>query len=137
MTRQTIFEIFLAEGVVIVVRLTPQRKDTINLINGGAFGSRDVSAFFQTVVNELTNDAVILGIPISDNLYQLLLKKKQEQERNSAVLGSDYIDYHYTREYEPLVEGRNYESFSKKTNHRGGFTIDRLESGIINPYGIG
>lgn len=76
-------------------------------------------------------------IPISENLYQLLLKKKQEQERNAAVLGPDYIDYHYTREYEPLVEGRTYESFSKKTNHRGGFAIDRLESGIINPYGIG
>jgi integrase len=76
-------------------------------------------------------------IPISEPLYQLLLKKKQEQERNAVVLGSDYIDYHYTREYEPLVEGRTYESFSKKTNHRGGFTIDRLESGIINPYGIG
>lgn len=76
-------------------------------------------------------------VPISEPLYQLLLKKKQEQERNAAVLGSDYIDYHYTREYEPLIEGRTYESFSKKTNHRGGFTIDRLESGIINPYGIG
>lgn len=76
-------------------------------------------------------------IPISETLYQLLLKKKQEQERNALVLGSDYIEYHYTREYEPLIEGRTYESFSKKTNHRGGFTIDRLESGIINPYGIG
>lgn len=76
-------------------------------------------------------------IPISEKLYQVLLKKKQEQERNALVLGSDYIDYHYTREYEPLIEGRTYESFSKKTNHRGGFTIDRLESGIINPYGIG
>ena len=76
-------------------------------------------------------------IPMSETLYQLLWKKKQEQERNALVLGSDYIDYHYTREYEPLIEGRTYESFSKKTNHRGGFTIDRLESGIINPYGIG
>ena len=76
-------------------------------------------------------------VPISENLYQLLLKKKQEQERNAAVLGSDYIDYYYTREYEPLVEGRTYESFCKKSNHRGGFSIDRLESGIINPYGIG
>lgn len=76
-------------------------------------------------------------IPISETLYQLFLKKKQEQERNALVLGSDYIEYHYTREYEPLIEGRTYESFSKKTNHRGGFTIDRLESGIINPYGIG
>ncbi len=76
-------------------------------------------------------------IPISEPLYQLLIKKKQEQERNALVLGSDYIDYHYTREYEPLIEGRTYESFSKKTNHRGGFTIDRLESGIINPHGIG
>ncbi len=76
-------------------------------------------------------------IPISETLYQLLWKKKQEQERNALVLGSDYIDYHYTREYEPLVDGRTYESFSKKTNHRGGFTIDRLESGIINPCGIG
>ena len=76
-------------------------------------------------------------IPMSETLYQLLWKKKQEQERNALVLGSDYIDYHYTREYEPLIEGRTYESFSKKTNHRGGFTIDRLESGIINPFGIG
>ena len=76
-------------------------------------------------------------IPISETLHQLFLKKKQEQERNALVLGSDYIEYHYTREYEPLIEGRTYESFSKKTNHRGGFTIDRLESGIINPYGIG
>ena len=76
-------------------------------------------------------------IPISENLYQVLLKKKQEQERNAAVLGPDYIEYHYTREYEPLVEGRTYESFSKKTNYRGGFSIERMESGIINPYGIG
>lgn len=76
-------------------------------------------------------------IPITENLCQILLEKKRIQERNSAVLGTDYIEYHYTREYAPLIEGRTYESFSKKTNHRGGFTIDRLESGIINPYGIG
>ena len=76
-------------------------------------------------------------IPISEDLCQILLKKKQVQERNAMVLGTDYIEYHYTREYEPLIEGRTYESFSKKTNYRGGFSIERIESGIINPYGIG
>ena len=54
------------------------------------------------------------AIPITDELYELLMETNALHERNHRILGSDYITYHYTREYDPCFSEQTYASFSRK-----------------------
>ncbi len=76
-------------------------------------------------------------VPIPEELYTLLVKKKEEQELNALLFGSDYINYWYTRQYAPQFENRTYESFSRRNGRNGGYDPKRIEQGIINSCGVG
>lgn len=76
-------------------------------------------------------------IPMTDELYELLMETKALHERNQRILGSDYINYYYTREYDPCFSERTYASFSRKNGKNGGYDPKRVENGIINTVGIG
>lgn len=76
-------------------------------------------------------------IPMPEELYDLLIEAKEEQELNAVLYGSDYINYWYTRQYAPQFENRTYESFSRRNGRNGGYDPKRIEQGIINSHGIG
>lgn len=76
-------------------------------------------------------------VSLSQELYEILLEVKQVQERNARILGSDYKQYWYTREYDPKFSERTFESFNIKKGKGGFYAADTFESGIINTYGIG
>lgn len=76
-------------------------------------------------------------VPIPEELYDLLLEKKEEQELNALLYGSDYRNYWYTRQYAPQFENRTYESFSRRNGRNGGYDPKKIEQGVINPHGIG
>lgn len=76
-------------------------------------------------------------IAMSQELYDVLMEVKQEQEENATLLGSDYINYWYTREYDPKFSERTFESFNHKRGKGGYYAADTFENGIINTCGIG
>ena len=76
-------------------------------------------------------------VAMSQELYDILMEAKQNQERNERILGSDYKHYFYTREYDPKFAERTFESFNIKKGKGGFYAADTFENGIINTCGIG
>ena len=76
-------------------------------------------------------------VALSEELYEILMAAKAKQERNQKYLGSDYVHYWYTREYDPKFEERTFETFNVKRGKGGYYTADTFENGIINTSGIG
>ena len=76
-------------------------------------------------------------VALSQELYDILMEAKQEQEENARLLGNDYTNYWYTREYDPKFSERTFETFNRKRGKGGYYAAETFENGIINTYGIG
>ena len=123
--------IYLSRQVMVLNRdaeMFPYEKDVVSqypMLAGIRYVARDPKYDSKRVV------------PIPEELYTLLLEKKQEQELNALLHGTDYKNYWYTRQYAPQFENRTYESFCRRNGKNGGFDPKRIEQGIINSHGIG
>ncbi len=123
--------IYLSRQVMVLERdaeLFPYEKDVVSqypALAGIRYVARDPKYDSKRVV------------PIPEELYTLLLEKKEEQELNALLYGSDYKHYWYTRQYAPQFENRTYESFCRRNGRNGGYDPKRIEQGIINSCGIG
>ncbi len=123
--------IYLSRQVMVLERdaeLFPYEKDVVSqypALAGIRYVARDPKYDSKRVV------------PIPEELYALLLEKKEEQELNALLYGSDYKHYWYTRQYAPQFENRTYESFCRRNGRNGGYDPKRIEQGIINSCGIG
>lgn len=95
----------------------------------------ELSSFKYVTRNPKYNSKRIVAI--SQELYDILIEAKQRQEENSILLGTDYTNYWYTREYDPKFSERTFETFNRKRGKGGYYTADSFENGIINTCGIG
>ena len=95
----------------------------------------ELSSFKYVTRNPKYNSKRIVAI--SQELYDILIEVRQKQEENSILLGTDYTNYWYTREYDPKFSERTFETFNRKRGKGGYYTADSFENGIINTCGIG
>lgn len=123
--------IYLSRQVMVLDRdaeLFPYEKDVVSqypMLEGLRYVARDPKYDSKRVV------------PIPEELYHLILEKKEEQELNAVLYGSDYKNYWYTRQYAPQFENRTFESFNRRNGRNGGYDPKRIEMGVVNSCGIG
>ena len=76
-------------------------------------------------------------VALSQESHDILREVQQQYEQNAMVLGKDYKNYWYTREYDPKFSERTFDRFNHKRGKGGFYAADTFENGIINTSGIG